>query len=58
MSGGVRRPITLIFRDELIVADVAFDHEPTPAEVRQAAYKVARERDAIRVVLPVEWRNG
>ena len=36
MNGGVRIPITLIFRDELIVADVAFDHEPTPAEVRDS----------------------
>jgi hypothetical protein len=48
-------PITLCFRDgQAIVADVAFDYEPTPDEVQRAANNVAVARGAKRVVLPVE----
>ncbi|MEO8630535.1 MAG: hypothetical protein ABI612_20920 [Betaproteobacteria bacterium] len=50
-------PITLYFRDgEVIVADIAFDYEPTSDEVRRATNNVAVARGAKKVVLPVEWR--
>ncbi|MEO8630410.1 MAG: hypothetical protein ABI612_20275 [Betaproteobacteria bacterium] len=57
LNNKIRVPIALHFYDgEIIVADVVFDSTPTPAEVHHAANKVARERGAMKVVVPVEWR--
>ncbi len=50
-----RVPISLVFRDgEVIVSAIFFDYEPTQAEVKEEAIKIARQRGAREVVIPQE----